>query len=130
MVSCSRCYLGISNSSEQGKWWITGLLNEMHLLNRLNHRAQLCYCVKSVHVWSSFGPYSVRIRKNTDQKNSDYGHFSRSACFSRLENYTAHSRFQFKLSHGHLVSCSGLWPLWVRQYGCLVVWLYFMAVRL
>ena len=36
-------------------------------------------------VFSAFGinteryhPYSVRMRENTDQKNSDYGHFSRS----------------------------------------------------
>ena len=30
----------------------------------------------------SFSPYSVRIRENTDQKNSEYGHFSRSVSFS------------------------------------------------
>ena len=26
----------------------------------------------------SISPYSVRMRANTDQKNSEYGHFSRS----------------------------------------------------
>ena len=26
----------------------------------------------------SISPYSVRMRENTDQKNSEYGHFSRS----------------------------------------------------
>ena len=30
----------------------------------------------------SISPYSVRIRENTDQKNSEYGHFSRSVSFS------------------------------------------------
>ena len=34
--------------------------------------------MKSVHFRSFSGPYSVRIRENTDQKNSEYGHFSRS----------------------------------------------------
>ena len=29
-------------------------------------------------LWSKF-PYSVRMRKNEDQKNSEYGHFLRSA---------------------------------------------------
>ena len=53
------------------------------------------HCVKSVRIRSFSGPhfpafglnkeeilrispYSVRIRENTDQKNSEYGHFSRS----------------------------------------------------
>ena len=30
----------------------------------------------------SISPYSVRIRENTDQKNSEYGHFSRNVSFS------------------------------------------------
>ena len=33
---------------------------------------------KSVRIWSYSGPYSVRMRGNTDQNNSKYGHFSRS----------------------------------------------------
>ena len=33
--------------------------------------------MKSVRIWSFSGPYSVRMRENTDQKNSEYGHFSR-----------------------------------------------------
>ena len=34
------------------------------------------------HIWTEYGeilrisPYSVRMRENTDQKNSEYGHFS------------------------------------------------------
>ena len=35
-------------------------------------------CVKSVRIRSDSGPYSVRIRENTDQNNSEYGHFLRS----------------------------------------------------
>ena len=34
---------------------------------------------KSVRVWSFSGPYFPALRLNTDQKNSEYGHFSRSA---------------------------------------------------
>ena len=36
-------------------------------------------CVTSVRIWSFFGPHSVRMRENTDQKNSEYIHFSKSA---------------------------------------------------
>ena len=36
------------------------------------------HCVKSVRIRSFSGPYSDRIRENTDQKNIKYGHFSRS----------------------------------------------------
>ena len=38
-------------------------------------------------IWTEYGeilrisPYSVRMRENVDQNNSEYGHFLRSACF-------------------------------------------------
>ena len=32
-------------------------------------------CIKSAPIWSYSGPYSVRMRKNTDQNNSKYGYF-------------------------------------------------------
>ena len=52
----------------------------------------LSYCVKSVRIWSYSGPYfpafglntergaecGVRMRENTDQNNSEYGHSLRS----------------------------------------------------
>ena len=31
--------------------------------------------VKSVRIRGYSGPYSVQMRKNTDQNNSEYGHF-------------------------------------------------------
>ena len=36
------------------------------------------HCVKRVRISSCSGPYSVRMRKNTDQNNSEYGNSSRS----------------------------------------------------
>ena len=36
------------------------------------------HCLKCVHIRSYSGPYSVQVRENTDQNNSEYGHFSRS----------------------------------------------------
>ena len=41
------------------------------------------HCVKSVHFRSGSGPYSVRLRENTDQNNTEYGHFLRSGMISR-----------------------------------------------
>ena len=32
----------------------------------------------------SIFPYSVRMRKNTDQNNSEYGHFSRSQVYFKM----------------------------------------------
>ena len=37
--------------------------------------------MKNVCVWSFSGSNSVRMRENTDQKNSEYGHFSRSVTY-------------------------------------------------
>ena len=36
-------------------------------------------CVKSVGIWSFSGPHFPAFGLNTDQKNSEYGHFSSSA---------------------------------------------------
>ena len=36
-------------------------------------------CMKSVLIQSYSGPYSARMQQNTDQNNSEYGHFLRSA---------------------------------------------------
>ena len=35
------------------------------------------HCVKSVHIWSYSGQYSVQMWENTDQNNSEYRNFSR-----------------------------------------------------
>ena len=32
-------------------------------------------------------PYTVRMRENTDQKNSEYGHFSRSESFAKITEF-------------------------------------------
>ena len=44
------------------------------------------HCVKSVRIWSYSGPYSVQIRENTNQNNSEYGHFSRSERLGYISN--------------------------------------------
>ena len=36
---------------------------------------------------SVFSPYSIRMWENTDQNNSEYGHFSRSDCFQVTVNW-------------------------------------------
>ena len=43
------------------------------------------HCVKSVRIRSYSGPYSVRMRENTDQIDSEYGEFLGS---DRINDYT------------------------------------------
>ena len=43
--------------------------------------SKVAHCVKSVLIRSYSGPYSVQMRENTDQNNSEYGHFLRSGRF-------------------------------------------------
>ena len=43
------------------------------------------HCVKSVRIRSYSGPYSVQMQENTDQNNSEYGHFSRRAMDLELQ---------------------------------------------
>ena len=62
------------------------------------------YCVKSVRIWSYSGPhfpafwlntnlYSVRMRENVDQNNSDYGQQTCTARFTRSKEYKYKSLF-------------------------------------
>ena len=44
------------------------------------------HCVKIVHIQSFFCPYFPALRLNTDRKNSEYGHFSRSGGLSNKNN--------------------------------------------
>ena len=44
----------------------------------LLRRSRAKHCVKSIRIPSYSGPYSVRMRENTDQNNSKYEHFLRS----------------------------------------------------
>ena len=83
-----------------------------HLWYNFNH------CVKSVHIRSYSGPYfpafglnmdrysvlrispySVRMRENTDQNNSEYGHFLRSEYFS---SHTEKSNKYFEFDHSKI----------------------------
>ena len=47
------------------------------------------HCVKSVRNQSFSGPYSLRMRENTNQKNFEYGHISCS------ENYIFINKFPY-----------------------------------
>ena len=65
--------------SEQEHCWFSG--------RAMLQNMQITHCVKNVRIGSFSRPYSVRMRQNADQNNSEYGHFSRSdvsdemACF-------------------------------------------------
>ena len=42
---------------------------------------KLLHCVKSDRIRSYSDPHSVLMRENVNQKNSEYGHFLRSASY-------------------------------------------------
>ena len=53
------------------------------------------------HIWTEYGkirsisPYLVRMRENADQNNSEYGHFSRSACYRHFTRILTHFTTMF-----------------------------------
>ena len=61
---------------------------------------QVSHCVRSVRIRSYSGPYSVRIRENTDQNNSEYRHISHSV------NFTSFSSLPEKFSYSEVFSVS------------------------
>ena len=61
-------------------------------------------CLYSEIFWSIFSriqtkysPYSVRMKENKDQKNSEYGHFSRSVILIELTFYEALNKYEFRI---------------------------------
>ena len=67
------------------------------------------HCVKSVRVWSCFGPYSIGMQENTDQKNSEYGHFSHSVDSFLWEAQLIILTNWIKVSMTKVSSFSGRW---------------------
>ena len=74
------------------------------------------HCVKSVPIRSYSGPYSVRMRGNTDQNNSEYWHFSRLIRFLLIEIFGDISvEYDMKLSLREKFSYSELfWSVFSR----------------
>ena len=60
---------------------------------------------KSVRIRSYSGPYSVRMRENTDQDNSEHGHFSRSDSqkLLLLQNYQNIKKWLFWVYYKRLI---------------------------
>ena len=46
--------------------------------------AEGIHCVKTVRIRSFTGPCSARKQENAEQKNSEYGHFSRSGHYGEF----------------------------------------------
>ena len=44
-----------------------------------------CHCGESIRIRSYFGQYFPAFGLNTDQNNSEYGHFLRSASFNTFQ---------------------------------------------
>ena len=63
-------------------------------------------------MWSFPGPYSVRMRENMGQKNSKYGHFSRSDSCNR---WNPSAYFSNKRSEAYLRHCQTSVKVFLRE---------------
>ena len=78
-------------------------------------------------IWTEYGetrsnsPYSVQMRENTDQNNSEYGHIPRSVCVKCLENTSCRSKF--KIESNNLVFLTWKMLQFLMFCSCLLVWL-------
>ena len=69
--------------------------------------------------FSAFGPYSVWMRKNTDQKNSEYEHFSRSDGLLELQNIVTLKSEKASWKWTEETRSRRLWnKIWVCQINC------------
>ena len=65
-----------------------------YCMNRADQFMDYLHCVRSIRIWSfsgpyfptfrqnSISPYSVRMRENADQRNSEYEHFLRNVLYT------------------------------------------------
>ena len=82
----ARSYIMLSRRQKDNKWVKA---NVMFLRSKWEGchgiwrhtltNTKISYCVKSVRIRGSSGPYSVQKRENTDQNNSEYKHFLRNS---------------------------------------------------
>ena len=71
-------YLYFYTRNVCGIWWIGKISYSLKMMKiSKTSESNILHSVKSVSIRS----YSVRMRENTDEKNSEYGHFSRSVSF-------------------------------------------------
>ena len=69
--------------------------------------------------FSAFGPYSVWMRKNTHQKNSEYEHFSRSDGLLELQNIVTLKSEKASWKWTEERRSRRLWnKIWVCQINC------------
>ena len=59
------------------------------------------HCVKSVRIRSFSGQYSIRMRENTDQRNSEYEHFSRNDKLSEILVNFAETNLELSFCPNH-----------------------------
>ena len=57
-------------------------------------------CVESVRIRSCSSPYSVQMQENTDQKNSEYGHFSRSEIETDIPKFKVPQLLKYRALSG------------------------------
>ena len=101
-------------------WWV---IKSSEIREYIFNKFPLCEkCPYSEFFWSVFSlirteygeirsifPYSVRMRENTDQKNSKYGHFSRivhyshSECKNFLVNYISYNILPVFLNFSQMI---------------------------
>ena len=67
---------------EKGHSIQQGLMVKTEKWNKCLYRIGVCRALWTdlSQALVSISPYSVRMRENTDQNNSEYGHFLRSIC--------------------------------------------------
>ena len=57
--------------------WVlnTPLVSVIEIMENISRSSFYYHCAKSAFIRSYSGPYSVRMRENADQNNSEYVHF-------------------------------------------------------
>ena len=75
----------------------------------------------TLHKKSVFGVFLVRMRENTDQKNSEYGHFLRSDVFLEQMN-PFYLSVAFHIEIGHLICCANQMTDYYMKYNTGLIW--------
>ena len=119
MKSCLKIgwFLKISRMKKPRRTKVNPAVLPLNLLKTSALSLLNLQCVKSVHIWSFSGPFSVWIRENAYRKKSEYGQFTQSllSMLQKLITFSIRYKLWFPMKKNFFLNLLLLLPFYRRN---------------
>ena len=119
MKSCLKIgwFLKISRMKKTRRTKVNQAVLPLNLLKTSALSLLNLQCVKSVHIWSFSGLFSVWIRENAYRKKSEYGQFTQSllSMLQKLITFSIHYKLCFSIKKNFFLNLLLILPFYRRN---------------